>query len=124
MWKINANKFRRERKEIYLYSGVNVKYVIPLIYDTIKKSIPIIEQKLDEIHKDTFNDRINKMNRELRLLNNKLTSKKRNKDGLLDVLLSESITTLVFTEKNNELDIEINGLEKMIENQINLIAQN
>lgn len=57
------------------------------------------------------------MNRELKLLNNKLTTKKRNKDKLLDVLLSDSITTLVFTEKNNELDIEINGLEKMIDDQ-------
>lgn len=41
-------------------SGVNVKYVMPLIYETIRNRIPIIEQKLDEIHKGTFNDRIKK----------------------------------------------------------------
>lgn len=104
--------------------GCSITHLLPSVYKELKKRIRVIKRKLNELYEGRENKGLEKLQAEQSLVERNINIKEKEKDKLLNFLLNETITDIIYSEKNKELDEEITNLKIRLDDIEELIATN
>lgn len=102
--------------------GGSLNYILPKVYDQIKKRRIVILERLKSLRVGGSSERLDRLNKELKGLNKQLKNKESEKEDLINYLLKKVISETVYTNKNKELELEIKQLQQRIDDTLESIA--
>ncbi|MFD1387657.1 recombinase family protein [Oceanobacillus oncorhynchi subsp. oncorhynchi] len=92
--------------------GCSITHILPKVYIEVKKRQNVIEKQLEKLKAGSSNERLERLEKELKGITKQLKNKKTEKDDLLNFLLRKVIPESVYIEKNTAIDEEIDNLEQ------------
>lgn len=103
--------------------GSSIHYVMPYVYQQIEKRIPIIKKELERLYEGQSDGSIERLEEEKKIVEKEIKDKKKQKDKLLDLLLNETISEVVYSEKNKQLESQIEALNQRFSDIDTMILQ-
>lgn len=93
-------------------SGCSITHILPKVYTEVKMRQNVIKEQLEKLKVGSSNERIERLEKELKGISKQLKNRKQEKDDLLDFLLRKVIPESVYVEKNKALEEEIDKLQQ------------
>ncbi|CAM5206497.1 hypothetical protein UACE39S_01747 [Ureibacillus acetophenoni] len=103
-------------------SGCSLNLILPYVYEQVQEHLQVFREQLALLNKGSSNEKLEELKKELKGLEKQLKNKENEKDKLLNFLLNGTINELIYTNKNKELENEINKLKRRIEDTEETIA--
>ncbi|KXH83730.1 recombinase family protein [Sporosarcina sp. HYO08] len=103
-------------------SGCSLNHLLPLVYSEVKKRINVIREKLEKVKAGSGNERLERLEKELKGVTKQLKNKESEKDDLLNFLLRKVIPETVYAKKNKEIEEEIKQLQQRANDKLEAIA--
>lgn len=102
--------------------GCSLNYILPRVYKRIKERRKVIQTQLETLKSGGSNERIDRLNKELKGLTKQLKNMESEKEDLINYLLKKVISETVYTTKNKELEMGIKQLQQRINDTLEAIA--
>ncbi|WP_394190561.1 recombinase family protein [Paenisporosarcina quisquiliarum] len=116
--KCNAYKYG-ERCE---NSGASLNHILPLVYQEVKKRQNVIREQIEKLKAGSSNERLERLEKELKGISRQLKNKESEKEDLLNFLLRKVIPETVYVNKNKEIEEEIEKLKQRENDTLEAIA--
>ncbi|OZT14412.1 hypothetical protein CHN50_02235 [Priestia aryabhattai] len=95
---------------------------MPLVYQEVKNRQNVIREQLERLKAGSSNERLERLEKELKGIRKQLKNKETEKDDLLNFLLRKVIPETVYVNKNKELEEEIEKLKQRENDIVETIA--
>jgi site-specific DNA recombinase len=118
--KCNAYKYGEQCDN----SGCSITMLLPEVYIEVKKRIKVLEKQLESMYEGKGNKQLEILQDELKGIEKQIKDKEKEKDRLLNFLLNGTVSEIIYTTKNKELESDIKSLQQRFEDTSESIANN
>ena len=105
-------------------SGCSLNHLLPSVYLEVKKRVKVIQKQLGLLYKGSTNENLDSLKQQLKGIEKQLKAKEAEKDRLLNFLLNGTVTELIYTTKNKEMENELKSLQQRFEDTSEAITYN